>query len=80
MKTNPLIPQNLPRKLKKALYGTKGNRKSLAIALIENKKFIKVTRMMVKYTKVNLDYLNKIPITNTDKDYTWNIQTKNNDK
>lgn len=38
MKKECFIPQNLPRKKKKRLYGKRKSRKSLPIAMMENKK------------------------------------------
>ena len=75
-----IIPQNLPRKLKKAIYGTKGRRKHLAISIIENKASIKIVRNITQsYNNVNLTscLTNYLP-SNTDEKFTWKIQSRKN--
>lgn len=82
--SNSLIPQDLPRKLKKAIYGTKGRRKHLYLVILENKKCKAIIQNAVNFIEGKTDkplhyFLNKISEEGDAKilkECTWNTKTK----
>lgn len=72
--------EDLPRKLKKRLYGKKGKRKSLAKCLLEEKghKTIKaIVKSVIPKQSFPISFLTK-GVTYKDKEeFNWDISTKN---
>ncbi len=65
------IPKYLPRKLKKKLYGTKDNRKHLALRIKEDKKLLNSIVKQFNVSDTPLNFLTKSTNHIDNEQYNW---------